>query len=239
MRTSREIDKIAPAFLAAQKAMQGAPKSATNPHFKSKYPDLATVIEAVKEPLNAVGIGFLQTITNDTTGVMVETTLLHESGQWLAETQYLPVPQQTPQAFGSGITYAKRYGLQSMCGLPSEDDDGERASQPEKENAHRVEPLSNADKRKPIKEAKDELDERQQKELADLATELTDMIRAGEDAFARFESKTLSDGQKMELWGLMPRVERDTLRKAVSASILARGSRAPNLIPPSDLASQP
>ncbi len=134
------VDKIAPALLAAQKAMSHAAKSATNPHFKSKYADLATVIDAVKGPLNDAGIVFMQTIGNTTEGVQVTTTLLHESGQSLESTIYLPVPQQTPQAYGSGITYAKRYALQSMCGLPSEDDDGERASEPEKEDAHRVEP---------------------------------------------------------------------------------------------------
>lgn len=140
MDMSDSISKIAPALLVAQKAMTAAAKAATNPHFKSKYADLAAVIEAVKEPLNEAGITFLQTVGNDTTGVTVRTALVHESGEWIAATIYLPVPQQTPQAFGSGITYAKRYGLQSLCGLPSEDDDGERASEPEKPDAHRVEP---------------------------------------------------------------------------------------------------
>jgi hypothetical protein len=140
MKTSTSITKIAPALLAAQRAMTAATKGAENPHFRSKYADLATIIEAVKGPLNNAGITFMQSPQGDATGVMVETMLLHESGEWLADTVYLPVPQQTPVAYGSAITYGKRYGLQSLTGLPSEDDDGEHASEPAKEGAPRVQP---------------------------------------------------------------------------------------------------
>jgi hypothetical protein len=139
MKTSDSIAKIAPALLAAQRAMTAATKGAENPHFHSKYADLATIIDAVKGPLNAAGIAFMQSPQGDATGVMVETMLLHESGEWMADTVYLPVPQQTPQAYGSAITYGKRYGLQSLVGLPSEDDDGEKASEPAKEGAARIE----------------------------------------------------------------------------------------------------
>jgi len=133
MRTSESIAKIAPALVKAQAAMTAAAKSATNPHFKSKYSDLATVIDAVKGPLNDNGIVFIQSPANNDAGVTVTTRFQHESGEFIEDTIYLPVTTQTPQAFGSGITYAKRYGLQSMAGLPSEDDDGQAASAAPKE----------------------------------------------------------------------------------------------------------
>jgi hypothetical protein len=129
MRTSDSITTIAPALLKAQRAMRAAVKDATNPHFKSRYADLATVIEATKGPLNEQEIIILQSATSDATGVMVETTLLHASGEWIADTLYLPVPTQTPQAYGSAITYGRRYGLQSLVALPAEDDDGNKASE--------------------------------------------------------------------------------------------------------------
>lgn len=130
MKTSDSIAKIAPALVKAQAAMTAAVKSATNPQFKKKYSDLATVIDAVKGPLIDNGIMFMQAPTNDATGVQVTTRLQHESGEYIESTIYLPVPQQTPQAYGSAITYGKRYSLQSMVGLPSEDDDGQAASAP-------------------------------------------------------------------------------------------------------------
>jgi hypothetical protein len=37
---------------------------------------------------------------------------------------------QNPQKMGAAITYYKRYTLQSVYGLPSEDDDGNLASKP-------------------------------------------------------------------------------------------------------------
>lgn len=132
MRTSESISKIAPALLAAQQSIEGAAKSATNPHFKSRYTDLATLIEAIKPALNLAGIVFMQSPGGDGTGVTVTTRFLHSSGEWIEDTIYLPVPQQTPQAYGSAITYAKRNALQSMTGTPSVDDDGEKASEPAK-----------------------------------------------------------------------------------------------------------
>ncbi len=61
--------------------------------------------------------------------VGVETILMHTSGQWLCGVLLLPMTKQDPQAAGSAITYARRYALQSIAGVPSEDDDGNKASQ--------------------------------------------------------------------------------------------------------------
>ncbi len=217
MEMSESIIKIAPALLAAQKAMHAAAKSATNPHFKSKYSDLATVIEAVKVPLNDAGITFMQTLGNDSTGVTVRTTLVHESGEWIAATTYLPVPQQTPQAFGSGITYAKRYGLQSICGLPSEDDDGERASEPERENAHRVEKKPNTPTQL-NKDALEELPEAQQKVLHNMATAVIDLHVNKEPMVAYINAHVATDDQetRMALWSLLPSDVRSAIKRETS-----------------------
>ena len=213
MKITDALDKIAPALLAAQKAMSAAAKSATNPHFKSKYADLATVIDAVKTPLNDAGIAFLQTVRNDTTGVMVQTTLLHQSGQMIADTIYLPVPQQTPQAYGSAITYAKRYALQSMVGLPSEDDDGERASEPEKPDAHRVEPRPNTARQVAV-DAFDEMPADEQNYLQNLAASVIDMVNGEDDAVGYVERQKLSTEQQLGFWALLPSDVRRKYKKA-------------------------
>lgn len=124
---SDSITKLAPALLKAQQSISFAVKDATNPYFKSKYADLTGVIAAVKDPLNENGITFIQAVNVGATPV-VETVLLHESGEWMSSITpvYCGKPND-PQALGSGITYAKRYGLQAMLGLPTEDDDGEAA----------------------------------------------------------------------------------------------------------------
>lgn len=135
MKTSESIKAIAPALLAAQQAIEAATKDAVNPHFKHKYADLQAVIGAVKEPLNDNGIVFLQALGYDPVATMalVETTLLHQTGEFISTTTpiYCAKPND-PQAFGSGVTYSKRYALQALLGLPTEDDDAEPQNQKSK-----------------------------------------------------------------------------------------------------------
>lgn len=128
MNASESIKAIAPALIKAQAKIKGAVKDATNPHFRSKYADLSSVVEAVKGPLLEQGITFLQGVQDAENGVAVETMLLHSSGEWLASTLRIPAAKQDAQGYGSAITYGRRYGLQSMCGVPAEDDDGNAAT---------------------------------------------------------------------------------------------------------------
>jgi hypothetical protein len=128
MNKSDSIKTIAPALLKAQQGIKAALKDSTNPHFKSKYADLSSVIDAVKEHLNGQGITFLQGIVAAEHGVGVETMLLHTSGEWLSSILEIPASKQDAQGYGSAITYGRRYGLQSMCGVPAEDDDGNAAT---------------------------------------------------------------------------------------------------------------
>ena len=128
MDKSDSIANIAPALVKAQAKIKAALKDSTNPHFKSKYADLESVVDAVKGPLNEQGITFLQAVYGADSGPMVETMLLHTSGEWLSSTLQIPASKHDAQGFGSAITYGRRYGLQAMCGVPSADDDGNAAT---------------------------------------------------------------------------------------------------------------
>lgn len=129
MQTSPEIDKITPAFLAAQKAMKPAVKDAENPHFKSKYADLAAVWDAFREAFQLTRIAVLQdarTMENGEVGVT--TTLLHESGQWFQfGPLVIPTTKKDAHGTGSAISYGKRYSLAAAVGVVTEDDDGNAA----------------------------------------------------------------------------------------------------------------
>ena len=127
---SEQISNIAAALLKAQRDIGHALKSAENPYFKSRYADLTVVIESVKTPLNENGITFLQAVDSNEEGVpVIDTILLHESGQYLStRTPVFCNKPNDPQAFGSGVTYSKRYALQAILGLPTEDDDAESAT---------------------------------------------------------------------------------------------------------------
>lgn len=142
MQTSTTITKLAASLIKAQIAMSAAKKDAANPFFKSKYADLPAVIEAIKDPLNNNGIAFLQVVTVVDGTTVIETVLLHESGEFISGTTPVIVAKANdPQAMGSAITYAKRYGLQAIAGLPTEDDDGNKAAGRTVQAAAKVTPV--------------------------------------------------------------------------------------------------
>jgi len=127
MRTSESITNISKALLKAQKSMTGTVgKGSNNPFFKSKYADLNAVREACLPEFNDAGISVLQpTVVVDGKNY-VETILIHESGEFMASLTEIKVGKQNDaQAEGSGISYARRYGLQSFANLAAVDDDGE------------------------------------------------------------------------------------------------------------------
>jgi len=120
---------IATALASAQAKMGKALKSANNPHFKSKYADLASVTEACMPALNEAGIAVIQPTGEDETGRYVETMLIHgPSGEVLKCRVPLIVQKNDMQGYGSAVTYARRYGLMSMSGIAPEDDDGNAAA---------------------------------------------------------------------------------------------------------------
>ena len=129
MKTSESITKIASALVSAQKDFLSAKKTSDNPFFKSKYADLQSVISAVKESLNENGIAFIQSPTESEGDVLKLTTrLLHESGEWIEDTSVCPLVKRDPQAFGSALSYLRRYSLSAMCGIYQADDDGNEAT---------------------------------------------------------------------------------------------------------------
>lgn len=122
------MKNIASALVKAQKAFAPALKSATNPHFKSRYADLAACIEAVVDALNANGIMLSQQTRECENGVIVDTVFIHESGEMLScGPLHVPASKQDAQGYGSSLTYARRYSLMAACGIAPEDDDGNAA----------------------------------------------------------------------------------------------------------------
>jgi hypothetical protein len=129
------MKQIATALLKAQSEMSNPKKGATNPFFKSKYADLNAIREAVIPTLNENGISVLQPIVHVDGKNFVKTILLHESGELMDSlTEIIYNKQNDAQAQGSGISYARRYALQSFVCVGADDDDGQKAVQ-QKPNA--------------------------------------------------------------------------------------------------------
>lgn len=123
------MKEIAQALVKAQRAFGPALKTSSNPHFKSRYADLAACVEAVMDGLNANGIALVQQTHECGAGVIVETVFVHESGEtFSAGKLHVPAVKHDAQGYGSALTYARRYSLMAACGIAPEDDDGNAAS---------------------------------------------------------------------------------------------------------------
>jgi hypothetical protein len=124
------MKQISTALVKAQIAFQPALKNSVNPHFRSKYVDLASCVESVISALNANGIFLFQTTSEHPDGIVCETSFLHESGERLdCGKLFFPAPKHDPQGFMSCLTYIRRASLMAATGQAPEDDDGNAAVQ--------------------------------------------------------------------------------------------------------------
>lgn len=124
---SNEVGNLALALSKAQSTIKNVPKDKSG--YNYKYANLASCLDVVKEPFAQNGLSISQIIANEEGSQVLLTLLLHESGQWLKSSFALKSEgtksTNDMQAFGSGISYARRYALCSIAGLAQEDDDGE------------------------------------------------------------------------------------------------------------------
>lgn len=127
MKMSDSISQLAEALAKAQGQIDDVTKNGVNPHFRSKYADLAAVRSVIREPLAVNDISVIQAPRTLDGEVEVETVLLHKSGEYISETLRLPVGKWDAHGIGSGISYARRYGLMSILALAADDDDGNAA----------------------------------------------------------------------------------------------------------------
>ena len=169
------MKEISLAILKAQSEMSNPKKGATNPFFKSKYADLNAVREAVLPVLNSHGISVLQPIVHIEGKNFVKTVLLHESGEQMESfTEIMHSKANDAQAQGSGISYARRYALQSFVCVGADDDDGQEAVKQAKNNQN----ISDEEKLKACKTLSEltnvfkSLSKDQQDKLKSLAGEL-------------------------------------------------------------------
>lgn len=126
------MQTIAAALVKAQQGFGPALKTASNPHLRTKYADLAACVEAVIDALHQNGIALMQPTHECENGVIVETLFLHESGESISAGKlHVPASKQDAQGYGSALTYARRYSLMAACCIapePALDDDGHTAT---------------------------------------------------------------------------------------------------------------
>lgn len=130
MNMSEAINELATALALAQVELENASKNAANPHFRSKYADLAEVLNTVRPVFAKHGLSVTQFPSYADGLVSVRTVLMHKSGQWMAGDASAPASKLDAQGVGSAITYLRRYSLAAVAGVAQEDDDGNAAVKP-------------------------------------------------------------------------------------------------------------
>jgi len=129
MEKSESIKELAIALNKVQITIGAAKKDSVNPFFKSTYADLSSVWNACRETLTTNGLSVTQIADMDSEGrAVLETVLMHTSGEWIKGRLPLSTVKTDPQGQGSAITYARRYSLSAIIGLCTEEDDDAEAA---------------------------------------------------------------------------------------------------------------
>lgn len=116
------------ALAAAQGEIENASKNAANPHFRSKYADLAEVLNTVRPVFAKHGLSLIQSPGYDGSVAHVTTVLAHKSGGYLTSTASCVPAKADAQGIGSATTYLRRYSAAAVAGIAQEDDDGNSAA---------------------------------------------------------------------------------------------------------------
>lgn len=221
MMMSPTIGELAQALAKAQGAMSSAKKTASNPFFKSKYAPLSSIVDAIKAPLSSNGLAYTQTTEiGDDSAVIIETVLLHVSGEWISGKLRMMPAKTDPQGVGSCITYARRYGLQAIVGIDADNDDDGNAST----GADREVEVKNA-----IQEtAKDRFDPRAPRRTASPVTPTHDA--AFPDGIAMASESAKIQAAEMKAQSAKPATNPDVLPADPAAIVAAFDARV-NTIP--------
>lgn len=129
MNLEHATPELFAAIAAAQAEVENATKSATNPHFKSRYADLAEVLNTVRPVFARHGLAIIQAVSSHGQEVTVTTTIGHKTGGFVTSALTALAPTLKVQDLGSVTTYLRRYSVAAMAGISQEDDDGNAASQ--------------------------------------------------------------------------------------------------------------
>jgi hypothetical protein len=136
LRTSSSIAALAGALAKAQsqflpitKDKKAEIQTRSGGRFSYHYSDLPALLTATRAALAANELAIVQGVTMVNQHVVVDTTLLHASGEWLSAALNLPVGDVTdPRSVGSAISYGRRYGISALIGVAATDEDDDAAA---------------------------------------------------------------------------------------------------------------
>jgi hypothetical protein len=210
MEHSEQIMELAKALSKTQGEIKSVSKDAVNPFFKNKYATLDAIWEAIRKPLSTNGLAVLQT-TYDQQGIVLETTLVHSSGQWVRS--YLPLNAKAndPQSIGSALTYARRYSLSAILGISADEDDDANAATSKQTVPQTKQPVQppqqQAEQPKP-----DAITEQQQKKIFASSKDKNIVEEVKSSMKSRFNKEHTKELTKSEASALIDSIEKGEIK---------------------------
>jgi hypothetical protein len=206
---SKATPELFAALALAQGEVENASKSSNNPHFKSKYADLAEVLNTVRPVFAKHGLSIMQSTAFNGSFVSVTTLVAHKSGGLIYSTASCVPGKTDAQGIGSATTYLRRYSLAAMAGIAQEDDDGNAA-------AHNGKPSPIKPEGQPTSGVWEAQDAETQAGLLKLAANIAEFIETGDatGAWELIERQALNTDEKAALWTRLDSKTRTALKKA-------------------------
>lgn len=191
------------ALAIAQGKVENATKGSQNPHFKSKYADLAEILNTVRPVFAAEGLSILQSTGFDGAVVSVATVLAHKSGGYVSSVASCVPAKTDAQGIGAATTYLRRYSLAAMAGVAQEDDDGNSA-------AHNGLPAIS-----PTAGVWERLEPEEQAWLTKVAADVSALLVTDPAAAAdHLKAQQLDADEKTAIWTRFDSKQRAALKKA-------------------------
>lgn len=211
MDATKATPELFAALSKAQAKVENASKTSTNPHFRSKYADLAEVLNTIRPPFSAEGLSVLQSTEFDGERVSVCTLVAHSGGGYIVSRASCTPAKTDAQGIGAATTYLRRYGLAAMAGIAQEDDDGQSA-------AHERPPVQ---KITPLAGVAESLSADQLTKVQEVRAILAEYLEGGDMAGAAdyiTHRANLDTEEKLGLWTLLDSKTRSALKAAMKVA---------------------
>lgn len=212
MNTDKATPELFAALAKAQGEIENAAKNAANPHFRSKYADLAEVLNTVRPVFSKHGLAIIQSTEFDGSLVSVVTLLAHDKGGFITAKASCVPAKSDAQGVGSATTYLRRYSAAAVAGIAQEDDDGQSA-------AHNRKPAPLAQKITPLDGVWDGFSDEARAWLEGIAKQTAALFaEAGsQDAADHLSAQNLDTDEKAAVWSLLDSKVRSGIKKAMDA----------------------
>jgi hypothetical protein len=211
MNTDHATPELFAALSLAQGEIENADKNAANPHFKSRYADLAEVLNTIRPVFAAHGLSLSQFPEFDGARASVVTVIGHKSGGYITGTAACVPAKSDAQGIGAATTYLRRYGAAAAAGIAQEDDDGQAAAHNKKPQAVKVTPVDGAwEAQTPESQAF----------LLRLAGEVIALFNSEGAAAAadHLQAQGLDADERIAIWTRLDSSVRSGLKKAISTN---------------------